>query len=80
VIHDVPVPSDVAATGALVTDAAHRITVRRVGDVEHKVVGALHRGLRANRGARGEPRGLERGEIVPPSLAAGIVRYAGTST
>lgn len=73
---DLPIPQDVAATGALITDAGHQLTVRRVGDIEAKVVGAYHKGLRRIVVPEENRVDIEHSEILPPQVAASMVCYA----
>jgi hypothetical protein len=70
-----PVPADVALTGALVTDAADALAVRRIGDVEHKILGASHKGLRRIVVPAENRVDVELGGVVPPEIAAQLVVY-----
>jgi tetratricopeptide (TPR) repeat protein len=70
-----PVPQDVASTGVVVTDAHDVLTVRLVGDLEHKVDGAYHRNLRMILAPVGNRAMLERSAIVPRAIVDEIVRY-----
>lgn len=70
-----PVPQDVASTGVVVTDAHDVLTVRMVGDVEHKVDGAYHRNLRTILVPTGNRPILERNSLVPREICDEIVRY-----
>ncbi len=75
---DLPVPADVASTGAIVCDARDAIVVRRVGDVEAKVVGAYERRLRRILLPADNEGDVERAERVPPAVAAELVGYVST--
>ena len=70
-----PVPQDIASTGDVVTDAHDVLTVRVVGDVEHKVDGAYHRNLRMILVPMGNRAVLERSSIVPRAICDEIVRF-----
>jgi tetratricopeptide (TPR) repeat protein len=70
-----PVPQDVASTGVMVTDAHDVLTVRLVGDLEHKVDGAYHRNLRMILAPVGNRTMLETSAIVPRAIVDEIVRY-----
>jgi hypothetical protein len=71
-----PVPPDVASTGTLVADAHDVLTVRPVGDIEHKVNGAYHRNLRMIVVPGGNRPQLEQSTLVPRAVTREIVRYA----
>lgn len=70
-----PVPQDAASTGVMVTDAHDVLTVRLVGDLEHKVDGAYHRNLRMILAPVGNRTMLETSAIVPRAIVDEIVRY-----
>jgi ATP-dependent Lon protease len=70
-----PLPQDVASTGVVVTDAHDVLTVRLVGELEHKVDGAYHRNLRMILVPTGNRPILERSAIVPQAITEEIVRY-----
>lgn len=60
-----PVPADVAMSGVVVTEARDVVGVRRVGDADVKVVGALSRGLRRIVLPEGSRRDVEESDLVP---------------
>jgi Lon protease (S16) C-terminal proteolytic domain len=70
-----PVPADVASTGTLVADAHDVLTVRPVGDIEHKVDAAYHRNLSMIVVPRGNQAQLEQSALVPRAVTREIVRY-----
>ena len=70
-----PVPADVASTGTLVADAHDVLTVKPVGDIEHKVDAAYHRNLRLIVVPRGNQAQLEQSALVPRAVTRELVRY-----
>jgi len=70
-----PVPTDIASSGAVVCDAQDVIVIRRIGDVEAKILGAYERRLRAILLPAQNREDVERAERVPEAIAAGLVRY-----
>jgi hypothetical protein len=69
-----PVPPNVASTGTLVADAHDVLTVRPVGDIEHKVEAAYHRNLSMIVVPRGNQAQLEQSALVPRAVTREIVR------
>ena len=70
-----PVLDDTASTGVLVTDAHDVLTVRAVGDAEHKVDAAYHRNLRMIVIPAGNRPVLEQSAVVPRAISEELVRY-----
>jgi hypothetical protein len=70
-----PVVQDVCFTGVIVTDAHDVLTVRGVGELEHKVVAAVHRNMRGIVVPAANRAELERSVIVPAAVCADIVSY-----
>jgi ATP-dependent Lon protease len=71
----IPMPDDIAMTGALITDSHDAIAVRRVGDIDAKIEGAYERRLRMLI-VPGENRDdVERAERVPRDVAARLVHF-----
>ena len=70
-----PVPADMASTGTLVADAHDVLTVKPVGDIEHKVDAAYHRNLRLIVVPRGNQAQLEQSALVPRAVTRELVRY-----
>jgi tetratricopeptide (TPR) repeat protein len=75
---DVPVPRDVAFTGAVVCDAHDVVIVRPVGDIEAKIAGAYERRLARLYVPAGNREDVERAERVPREVAAELVSYVRT--
>src|SRR5262249_29159344 len=71
----IDVPADVASTGAIVCDARDVVVVRRVGDIEPKVVGAYERRIRRILVPVENEEDVRRAERVPAAVAAELVRY-----
>jgi tetratricopeptide (TPR) repeat protein len=70
-----PLHEGFASTGMLVTDAHDVLTVRAVGDIEHKVDGAYHRNLDMIIVPAGNRPVLEHSGVVPRVVREEIVRY-----
>ena len=71
-----PVPQDLASSGVVVTDAHDVLTLRAVGDTEHKVKAAYNRNLRAIVLPLANQRELELNIQVPPAIQQEVVRWA----
>jgi len=71
-----PVPKDVALTGTLICDSQGELVLRRVGDALYKVKGAYHRNLKSILLPEENREDVEGGDLVPPSVAGELVRYA----
>jgi tetratricopeptide (TPR) repeat protein len=69
------IPQDVASSGAIVADAHDVLTVRAIGDVEHKVKAAYHRNLRMIILPVGNRAELMASSQVPAAVHDEIVRY-----
>ncbi|MCK6526315.1 hypothetical protein L6R50_01710 [Myxococcota bacterium] len=65
---DVPVPQDLAFTGALVTDSHASLVVCPVGDVDVKVEGALSRRIRRVLVPAANLDQLDESDVVPPAV------------
>ncbi|MBI2893232.1 MAG: hypothetical protein HYY06_06735 [Deltaproteobacteria bacterium] len=72
---DLPVPQNVALSGAVVTDAGHILAVRRIGDAEHKVAGTFHKGLSRIVLPAENRSDVEGGDAIPRAIATGLVSY-----
>ena len=70
------VPKDVALTGTLICDSQGELVLRRVGDALYKVKGAYHRNLKSILLPEENREDVEGGDLVPPSVARELVRYA----
>src|SRR5262249_11820860 len=73
-----PVPDDVALSGAIVCDAHDVIVLRRIGDVEAKVEGAYERRIRRLILPAQNRLDVERAERVPRDVARDLVLFAST--
>jgi hypothetical protein len=73
-----PVPQDVASSGMLVTDARDVLSVRPVGDVEHKVKGAVNRNLRSILLPRGNRPELVASGRIPAGILEETVTFVGS--
>ena len=71
-----PMPRAVASTGDVLTEAHDVLSLRPVGDVEHKVDAAYHRNLRMLVVPAGNQPSLEQSGNVPREIVREIVRYA----
>jgi hypothetical protein len=71
-----PVPQDIASTGVLVADAHDVLTLRPVGDSEHKVKAAYNRNLRVMLMPAANRNELEANGRVPAPVREEIVRFA----
>lgn len=70
-----PVPEGIALSGVLVSEARDHLSVRRIGDADIKVQGAIARRL-SRIVLPGETRGeIEASDLVPREASARIVRY-----
>ena len=72
-----PVPQDLATSGVVVTDAHDVLTVRPVGDTEHKVKAAYNRNLRAILLPVGNRAELRANALIPAAIHDQLVWYAG---
>jgi hypothetical protein len=70
------VPQDVASSGEVITDAHDVLTLRAVGDSEHKVKGAYNRDLKMVVLPLSNRNELEQNVRVPKVVRGEIVRYA----
>lgn len=75
---DLPVPQDVAASGALVADSHDVLVVRPIGEAEHKVRGAYNRNLPRLLLPEGNRAELLASPLVPAPICHEIVRFVGT--
>jgi hypothetical protein len=73
-----PIPKDVAMSGAIVCDAHDVVMIGRVGDVEAKVEGAYERRLGRLFLPAANRVDVERAERVPRDVARELVSYAET--
>ncbi len=72
---DRPVPQDIAASGALVTDSHDVLVVRPVGEAEFKVRGAYNRNLRCVLLPEGNRKDLASNPFVPAPICDEVVRF-----
>jgi hypothetical protein len=70
-----PLKQDIASSGALVADAHDVLTVRPVGEVEHKVRGAYNRSLRLLILPDGNRSTLESSVMIPRPITNELVRF-----
>lgn len=70
-----PIPQTLAASGILVADAHDVLTIRRVGEAEHKVDAAYHRNLKALILPRENANELCANARVPPAICDELVQY-----
>src|SRR5262249_55260608 len=72
---DRPVPDDVALSGVLVTEARDVLSVRRIGDADIKVHGALSQRLRRIVLPVETQRDVEDSDLLPRDAASRVVVY-----
>jgi tetratricopeptide (TPR) repeat protein len=70
-----PIPQTLASSGILVADAHDVLTIRRVGEAEHKVDAAYHRNLRALILPRENAGELQANPRVPSEICEELVHY-----
>jgi predicted ATP-dependent protease len=73
-----PIPNDIAMSGRVVCDAHDVIMVRRVGDVDAKIEGALERRIRRLLLPLENRADVERAERIPREVARKFVVYVAT--
>jgi tetratricopeptide (TPR) repeat protein len=71
----IPLPDDIAMSGALITDSHDALAVRRVGDIDAKIEGAYERRLRMLILPAENRDDVERAERVPRDVAARLVHF-----
>lgn len=72
---DKPVPDDIALSGVLVSEARDHLSVRRIGDVDIKVQGAIARKLRKIVLPEETRREVESSDLLPREASTRIVTY-----
>jgi hypothetical protein len=71
-----PVPSTIASSGMLITEAHDVISIGRIGEADYKVRAAYHGNLHSLLLPLGNREDLEQSRIVPPEITSEIVHYA----
>lgn len=72
-------PADIAVTGALVADSSSEISMARVADIEHKVLGVYERRMKLIVPSENRPD-LEESHLVPREIWSKLVSFAGNLT